>query len=316
MTNLTKEFLEEINEILNPRWSAGLNLFSGLLLDELKSLAGYKPQKDKLSLKQRKKISRSNLKRHKKNIDIPKEWKGIKAPYPVAVNWLDNNGNNYITPVKNQKFCNCCAAFGSIAVVETMVRIIKDSPEGSPEWASLPTLSEGQLFFTSPGYSPKMKKGHHNCLTGWDLSGALGFLASQGVVPDSIYPYDSRDKTKELPDGWRNKLTAISGDVTLDDHFSMKKWLSEKGPLISAIEFHVDFLFYERGIYHPILGPAMGGHCVCVIGYDDDKGAWLCKNSWGTHWGENGFFWIAYGECGIDSQMIGIKGFKSIYQTS
>ena len=41
-----------------------------------------------------------------------------------------------------------------------------------------------------------------------------------------------------------------------------------------------------------------------MIGYDDSKTCWIAKNSWGTGWGESGFFHIAYGECGIDSKVL------------
>ncbi len=52
-----------------------------------------------------------------------------------------------------------------------------------------------------------------------------------------------------------------------------------------------------------------GGHCITIVGYDDDvwidvngngvvdqgeKGAFLIANSWGTRWGSNGFFWASY----------------------
>ena len=36
----------------------------------------------------------------------------------------------------------------------------------------------------------------------------------------------------------------------------------------------------------------IGGHAVAVVGYDDTEGYWICKNSWGKSWGENGFFRI------------------------
>jgi hypothetical protein len=54
---------------------------------------------------------------------------------------------------------------------------------------------------------------------------------------------------------------------------------------------------------------------VSCVGYDDNQGCWICKNSWGTGWGESGFFQIAYGQGkypdgsgGIDSQMWAIDG--------
>ncbi len=34
-------------------------------------------------------------------------------------------------------------------------------------------------------------------------------------------------------------------------------------------------------------------HGITLIGWDDSKGAWLIKNSWGTTWGENGYMWIS-----------------------
>jgi len=39
----------------------------------------------------------------------------------------------------------------------------------------------------------------------------------------------------------------------------------------------------------------VGGHCVLVVGYDDANGRALVRNSWGTAWGINGYFWMDYG---------------------
>lgn len=42
----------------------------------------------------------------------------------------------------------------------------------------------------------------------------------------------------------------------------------------------------------------LGGHAMCVIGYDDNKfgGAWEVMNSWGTGVGDKGFIWIKYSD--------------------
>jgi C1A family cysteine protease len=41
---------------------------------------------------------------------------------------------------------------------------------------------------------------------------------------------------------------------------------------------------------------------VCVVGYNDARKFWIVKNSWGTGWGEGGYFRIAYGQVGLDGE--------------
>lgn len=93
----------------------------------------------------------------------------------------------------------------------------------------------------------------------------------------------------------------------------MKKWIASTGPVIASMAGFDDFCLYKEGVYEYTLGNEIGSHAVCCIGYDDNKDAWLCKNSFGTHWGIDGYFWVGYGKCGIDSKMFGINGFSQIY---
>lgn len=309
MLKLTKSVLNEIKKIGGSKWEGALNLFEGELIEDLSRLAGYVPGPDRPSIEERLKKGRENWSSHQEKRDVPpaeaaKE--SLKSEVvPQAFTWTDVEGQNYITPVKNQGLCNSCVAFGTLSVVEAMVRIEKSQPYKGRSAGDPPDLSEAQLFFKSPG--------KHNCMSGWNLGGALQYLQETGVIPEKDFPYDFDCWIEPLPKGWKKKTTLIQDDVTLETHYDMKKWLREKGPLISAVQLHLDFLFYQKGVYHPLMDHAFGGHCISVIGYDDNKGAWHCKNSWGDHWGDDGFFWIAYGECGIDAQMIGIDSFKTIY---
>ena len=38
----------------------------------------------------------------------------------------------------------------------------------------------------------------------------------------------------------------------------------------------------------------LGGHCVCMVGYNDINSTFICANSWGSGWGQNGFFFLPY----------------------
>jgi hypothetical protein len=56
-----------------------------------------------------------------------------------------------------------------------------------------------------------------------------------------------------------------------------------------------NFQNYTSGVYD--MNDESGSipnHSVQIIGWDDDRYAWLIKNSWGSGWGEGGFGWIKY----------------------
>jgi len=55
-----------------------------------------------------------------------------------------------------------------------------------------------------------------------------------------------------------------------------------------------DFMNYKGGIYHYTSGVMQGGHAVKIVGWGIEHGIdyWICANSWGSKWGENGYFRI------------------------
>ena len=63
---------------------------------------------------------------------------------------------------------------------------------------------------------------------------------------------------------------------------------------------------YKKGIYQYKDGYYQGVHAVKIIGWGKQGNLdyWVVANSWGTSWGEDGFFRIAFGECGIDDTLV------------
>jgi cathepsin L len=78
----------------------------------------------------------------------------------------------------------------------------------------------------------------------------------------------------------------------------LKQALIEHGPVVAPVRGDKCFSVYQSGVFN---GHNNGdpNHAVVLIGWDDDKHAWLIKNSWGEEWGEQGFGWIAYGSNNI-----------------
>lgn len=74
------------------------------------------------------------------------------------------------------------------------------------------------------------------------------------------------------------------------------------GPVETAFGVYNDFFAYHNGVYvWDGVSPHAGSHAVKVLGWGNRDGLdyWLCANSWGTGWGRDGFFKIAFGQCGI-----------------
>jgi len=78
----------------------------------------------------------------------------------------------------------------------------------------------------------------------------------------------------------------------------MKAELTLNGPITCSIHATPNFEKYEGGIYSEILDPLdlKPNHIVSVTGYGvNEKGQeyWIGRNSWGTYWGDYGFFNIS-----------------------
>lgn len=73
------------------------------------------------------------------------------------------------------------------------------------------------------------------------------------------------------------------------------------GPVTGAMMVYEDFMVYKSGVYQKSDDEGnqqLGGHAIRIIGWGVDKDGkkyWVCSNSWGTIWGEKGFFRIVRG---------------------
>ena len=64
-----------------------------------------------------------------------------------------------------------------------------------------------------------------------------------------------------------------------------------------------DFMSYGSGVYEYTYGSFAGRHAVVLIGWGHENGElfWICQNSWGPSWGDDGFIKIKAGQIGIDA---------------
>jgi len=213
----------------------------------------------------------------------------VGATWPTSFDWRDQGK---VTAIRDQLNCGSCVSFGSVAALEAKIMI--------QEGFAL-DLSEGDLHFCSSHGA--------NC-NGWWPDEALDQLSTRGVCDEACALYtpgtcnDCVDRS--------NRTVFLAGHHFYRSRDTMRLGISNEGPLIACFDVYEDFKHYKCGVYGHLNGDFAGGHCVCVIGYDDDGQYWICKNSWGELWGSGGFFCIGYGQCGIDDGMWSIDGPISI----
>lgn len=203
--------------------------------------------------------------------------------FEASVNWKSKGA---VAAVKDQGNCGSCWAFSTVAGVEGAHKI---------KHGQLLTFSEQQLVDCATS-----SYGNYGC-DGGDLPGSFKYFAKKGAETESAYPYKARDKSCKYSKS--DVKTTVSGynSVKTYSDSALKSGLS-KQPLAVCIDASA-LMSYSSGI---ISVNACGkrpelDHCVLLYGYDS---AWLLKNSWGTSWGEKGYFRFAMGgnTCGIQEE--------------
>lgn len=105
------------------------------------------------------------------------------------------------------------------------------------------------------------------------------------------------------PNRFKCKKGSIIGFKNAED---IKADLFKNGPVSGVFQVQPDFYSYKSGVYYPVVFKENAGwHAVKVIGYgvENDLPYWLCANSWGPKWGDQGFIKIKQGVCEINKWM-------------
>ena len=212
-----------------------------------------------------------------------------------ARDWRNKDGKDWTTPIRDQGNCGSCVAFATVATIEARTRIQVVRPDWNLD------LSEADLFFCGAG---------RKCAEGWWPSNAMEYARTQGVPEEPCFPYQDHDMDCQAADDRPKRLITVTQHEEIIDPNARREFLDKTGPVVACLAVYRDFMFYKEGVYRHVTGDLVGYHAVSCVGYSEDEQCWICKNSWGTEWGETGYFKIAYGEADIDTQfpMFGVRG--------
>jgi len=232
------------------------------------------------------KIGESNENTHYKSPEI-------NADIPAA---YDSRSTGCVHAIRDQGQCGSCWAFAGTEALSDRFCI----------------ASGGKVdVVLSPEYMISCDNGNMGCQGGY-LNKAWDFLESTGAVEDSCYTYTAVEgecPAKSCPSGgdfhlYKCKKGSI---VNAKNAKQIQSAILQGGPMETGFQVYKDFFSYKTGIYKktsPFWDYA-GGHAVKIVGWGNEGGVnyWICANSWSEKWGENGFFRIAFGQVGIDSDV-------------
>ena len=224
----------------------------------------------------------------------------VLNPLPSELDWRSHTYNgitgDWTTPAKSQGGCGSCWAFAAIGTLEAVINIANENPDLDMD------LSEQYMVSCAPS-----QPGHPmNC------SGGARWLCYKYMSEDT-YPYDGAltescfpySATEEPCDNkcsdWRDNLVKriTSWGWSYPSNVNEIKSKLQYGPVALNMLVYEDFSSYTGGVYEHQWGNLRGGHSIGCVGYSDIGEYFICKNSWGSHWGENGFFRIKYDTCNI-----------------
>lgn len=277
-------------------WHASPSFLANLTDEDGHKYLGYTPGGDEPSLEAR---ERKGIESYGAYLSTSPAVGAFAAP--AQIDWRNKNGQNFVSPIKNQGSCGSCVAFGAVAAVESKIKILRGANYAVD-------LSEAHLFYCIARAQGRTCGGSSGGW--WPEPSEIGFR-DIGVTDEACYPYTAGDQncTGRCAD-WQSRVVKTTGYTKMGGVQAIRDWVSSNGPVQACFTVYSDFYYYySSGVYRKTANATViGGHCVCIVGYDDNLQCWICKNSWGASWGESGFFRIGYGQCGIDAEVYGING--------
>lgn len=124
----------------------------------------------------------------------------------------------------------------------------------------------------------------------------------QGAPLESLWPYDisrfrNRPTTESINDALNRKVTLYE---RISNHNGVLDALNNGYPVIIGFLVYSSFMTNQVARTGNMPYPnirrerLLGGHAVLLVGYDKTRQTYIARNSWGTNWGDRGYFYMPF----------------------
>ncbi len=163
----------------------------------------------------------------------------------------------------------------------------------------LPVFTPSRLFIY---YNERVADNDVATDAGAAISDGAHAVSTQGCADEALWPYDITKFADPPPanvvaDGAKHLVLQVQ--QVSQDLASIKEVVASGLPIVIGFVVYPSFesaAVAKSGIVH-LPGhheQTIGGHCVVIVGYDDAHKQFIMRNSWGTGWGQEGYFRMPY----------------------